>query len=62
MTSGKTTDEIRTLVEAMSGIAAILRAAHPADRRSCTESLDFTSYTNQAPLNQSGGQPKWIMY
>jgi hypothetical protein len=27
-----TTDDIRTLVEAISGIAAILRAAHPADK------------------------------
>lgn len=29
---GMTTEEIRTLVEAMSGIAAILKAAHPADK------------------------------
>ncbi len=29
---GMTTDEIRTIVEAMSGIAAILKAAHPADK------------------------------
>lgn len=29
---GMTADEIRTLVEAMSGIAAILKVAHPADK------------------------------